>query len=129
MMKKGKIIALLLTFIGITSACGQKGYEDAEVEQFAKLVEDSTVMVLDVRTLEEYSAGHLKRAINIDVKQAEFELSAVSIIPRECTVAIYCRSGRRSAHAAELLAAKGYKAVNLKGGILEWEKAGKAVER
>jgi rhodanese-related sulfurtransferase len=128
-MKRVKIVALLLALTGITTACGQKGYEDAEVEEFARLVEDSTVMVLDVRTLEEYGAGHLKRAINIDVKQEGFASTAEFMLPKECTIAVYCRSGRRSAHAAELLAEKGYKAVNLKGGILSWEKAGKAVER
>ena len=128
-MKRVKIVALLLALTGITTACGQKGYEDAEVEEFARLVEDSTVMVLDVRTLEEYGAGHLKRAINIDVKQEGFASTTESMLPKECTIAVYCRSGRRSAHAAELLAEKGYKAVNLKGGILSWEKAGKAVER
>ncbi len=128
-MKRVKIVALLLALTGITTACGQKGYEDAEVEEFARLMEDSTVMVLDVRTLEEYGAGHLKRAINIDVKQEGFASTAEFMLPKECTIAVYCRSGRRSAHAAELLAEKGYKAVNLKGGILSWEKAGKAVER
>ena len=128
-MKRVKIVALLLALTGITTACGQKGYEDAEVEEFARLMEDSTVMVLDVRTLEEYGAGHLKRATNIDVKQEGFASTAEFMLPKECTIAVYCRSGRRSAHAAELLAEKGYKAVNLKGGILSWEKAGKAVER
>ena len=128
-MKRVKIVALLLALTGITTACGQKGYEDAEVEEFARLMEDSTVLVLDVRTLDEYTAGHLQRAMNIDVKQEGFASTAEFMLPKECTIAVYCRSGRRSANAAEILAKRGYKAVNLKGGILAWEKANMPIEK
>ena len=44
-------------------------------------------------------------------------------LPKDKTIAIYCRSGRRSANAAGKLADVGYKCVNLKGGIIAWEEA------
>ena len=49
------------------------------------------------------------------------------MLSAEKTIALYCRSGRRSANAAGRLAAEGFKAVNLKGGILAWKEAGKSV--
>ena len=54
-----KIIACLLVFFGLTSAYGQKSYEDVDVKEFAELVADSSVVVLDVRTAEEFAEGHI----------------------------------------------------------------------
>ena len=48
-------------------------------------------------------------------------------LPIEKKIAVYCRSGRRSANAAGKLADIGYKCVNLKGGIISWKDAGKPV--
>jgi rhodanese-related sulfurtransferase len=53
---------------------------------------------------------------------------AKATLPLDKKIAIYCRSGRRSANAAGRLAAEGYQCVNLKGGILAWKEAGKAVQ-
>ena len=50
-----------------------------------------------------------------------------SLLPIDKKIAIYCRSGRRSANAAGRLADIGYKCVNLKGGIIAWKEAGKLV--
>jgi rhodanese-related sulfurtransferase len=49
-------------------------------------------------------------------------------LPDSKTIAVYCRSGRRSASAANRLAAEGYKCVNLKGGIIAWKEAGMPVK-
>ncbi len=52
---------------------------------------------------------------------------AKATLPASKKIAIYCRSGRRSANAAGKLAAEGYSCVNLKGGIIAWKDAGKDV--
>ena len=49
-------------------------------------------------------------------------------LPKDKTVFVYCRSGRRSMSAAEILAAEGYKVVNLEDGIIGWQRAGLPVE-
>ena len=116
-----RILACLLAAIGLTTACGQKNYEDAEVGEFAQLVADPNIVVLDVRTSEEYASGHLLNAINIDVQQGDFPELAERLLPKALKVAVYCRSGRRSATAAGILAESGYHVVNLKGGILAWQ--------
>jgi rhodanese-related sulfurtransferase len=115
-----KIITCLLAVLGMTSACGQKNYEDVDVSGFAELITDSSVIVLDVRTADEYGDGHIERAINIDVKKDDFLQKAKAAIPTGKTIAVYCRSGRRSANACGKLSSVGYKCVNLKGGVLAW---------
>jgi rhodanese-related sulfurtransferase len=116
-----KILTCLLATLGLTTACGQQNYENADVNGFAELIADTSVVVLDVRTASEFAEGHIGRAINIDYYQSDFVEKATETLPKEKTIAIYCRSGRRSANAAEKLADKGYKLVNLKGGIIAWK--------
>ena len=115
-----KIIACLLAVFGLTSAYGQKGYEDVGVKEFAELVADSSVVVLDVRTAEEFAEGHIGRAVNIDIKGEDFLAKVQSALPKDRMIAVYCRSGRRSADACDKLSAEGFRVVNLKGGILAW---------
>ena len=118
-----KIVTCLLAMLGLTTACGQQNYEDTDVKGFAALTEDPDVVVLDVRTANEFQEGHIDGALNIDQAQSDFMEKAQAALPANKTIAVYCRSGRRSANAAERLATKGYKAVNLKGGILAWKEA------
>ena len=119
-MNMKNLLTCLLAALGLTTACGQKNYEDVDTEGFAALIAQPEVVVLDVRTSEEYLEGHLAEALLIDVKGDDFLDKARKALPKDKTIAIYCRSGRRSAHAAELLAAEGFKVANLKGGILAW---------
>ena len=123
-----KIVTCLLTVLGLTSACGQKNYEEVDVNGFAGLIADSSIVVLDARTAEEYCEGHIERAINIDVKKDDFFQKAKEALPTDKTIAVYCRSGRRSANACTKLSAEGYKCVNLKGGITAWIEEKKPVE-
>jgi rhodanese-related sulfurtransferase len=91
------------------------------------LIADTNVVVLDVRTDSEFAEGHLERAVNIDYQQSDFVEKATATLPKEKLIAVYCRSGRRSAGAAGRLGEKGYKLVNLKGGIIAWKEAGMPV--
>ena len=113
--------------LGLTSVCGQQTYENTDVQGFAELIADSTVVILDVRTSTEFAEGHIQGAILIDQGQDDFVEKAKATLPTEKTIAIYCRTGRRSANAAGKLADVGYKCVNLKGGIVAWKEAGKPV--
>lgn len=122
-----KIFTFLLAALGLSSACGQQHFENVDVEHFAALVADADVVVLDVRTPSEFEEGHLSGAINVDQFQSDFVNKAMPLLPRDKTIAVYCRSGRRSASAAAKLAAEGYRCVNLEGGILAWQKAGMPV--
>ena len=116
-------LTCLLTVLGLNTACSQSNYENANVNEFAELVADTNVVVLDVRTASEFAEGHLERAINIDYHQGDFVEKAKATLPLDKKIAVYCRSGRRSAGAAGKLADEGYKLVNLKGGIIAWKEA------
>ena len=122
-----KIFTCLLAVLGLNSACGQGNFENADVNEFAELVADTNVVVLDVRTASEFAEGHLERAINIDYRQGDFVEKAKATLPLDKKIAVYCRSGRRSAGAAGILGDDGYKLVNLKGGIIAWKDANRPV--
>ncbi len=118
-----KLFAYLLATLGLNVACAQASYEDVDVKGFAELMTNPNVVVLDVRTADEFKDGHLVGALNIDQAQGDFIQKVKEALPTDRAIAVYCRSGRRSANAAGRLAAEGYKAVNLKGGILAWKEA------
>lgn len=118
-----KILTCLLATLGLTTACGQHNFEDTDVQGFSELMRDSNVVVLDIRTAAEFAEGHIKGAILIDQEQSNFVEKAKTILPLDKKIAVYCRSGRRSANAAGRLADVGYKCVNLKGGIMAWKEA------
>ena len=117
-----KILTILLAGLGLNTACSQN-FENMEVKEFAELIAYPSVVILDVRKADEFAEGHIKGAILIDQFQSDFVEQAQAKLPKEKTIAIYCRSGRRSVNAAGKLADVGYKCVNLKGGILAWKEA------
>ena len=123
-----KMMTFLLAMLGLTNACGQGNFENADVKAFSELIEDSSVVLLDVRTASEFAEGHIEGAINIDQGQSNFMEKAKAALPTDKKIAIYCRSGRRSANAAGKLAAEGYRCVNLKGGIVAWKEADKPMK-
>ena len=123
-----KFLTLLLAVLGLNTACSQN-FEDMEVKEFAELIADSNVVILDVRKDNEFAEGHIKGAVLIDQFQSDFVEQAKAKLPKDKTIAIYCRSGRRSSNAAGKLADVGYKCVNLKGGILAWKEANMPVTK
>ena len=123
-----KFLTLLLAVLGLNTACSQN-YENYDVKEFAELITDSNVVILDVRKADEFAEGHITGAILIDQFQSDFLEQAQAKLPKDKTIAIYCRSGRRSANAAGKLADIGYKCVNLKGGIIAWKEANMPVTK
>ena len=96
--------------------------------EFEKAIKADSVQLLDVRTPQEYAEGHIAGAININVQSDDFRQRADMELSKDSTIFVYCRSGRRSMDAAETLTELGYKVVNLKGGIIEWNEEGLPVK-
>ena len=92
--------------------------------EFEKEIKSDSVQLVDVRTPQEYTEGHIDGALNINVQSDDFKELAQRELSKDSTVLVYCRSGRRSLDAAEMLTNCGYKVVNLKGGIIEWKEVG-----
>lgn len=119
---------LLMSLLSLFSFLGCKGYTDLNVNEFEKMLsEDATVQLVDVRTPEEYAAGHLPGAILIDWKADGFLSRAEALVRKDRPLLVYCRSGRRSADASAQLDKAGYRVSNLLGGYLAWTEAGKPV--
>lgn len=90
------------------------------VEQ-AQALQQSGAVVLDVRTRQEFKAGHAPRSRNIPLDQLAGRLRE---IPAGRQVVTVCRSGARSARAAALLRSEGRDVVDVRGGMLAWQRAG-----
>ena len=88
----------------------------------------SGVTLLDVRTPEEYSTGHIESSMNVDFKNPSFEEN-ILMFDKSKTYAVYCASGVRSGKAAELMREKGFTSVyTLEGGIKTWNEKGLPLE-
>lgn len=98
-------------------------------EEFKALIATPGVVLLDVRRPDEFAAGHLAGAANIDAEAADFE-AQIATLDKHARYAIYCRSGRRSAIAMTKMTALGFGSVrDLGGGIVAWEQAGFPIEK
>jgi rhodanese-related sulfurtransferase len=76
--------------------------------------------ILDVRTPEEYEAGYIEDALNIDFYNEGFK-SALRKLDRDKAYIIYCRSGNRSGRTLDMMKQLGFKEVyNIEGGMLKW---------
>jgi len=118
-----KFLMTLMALLGF--AAPKAGYENLSVKEFSKIIAQNDVQILDVRTPEEYAEGHIKGALLADYNGTSFREDALKVLDKGKKVAIYCRSGRRSAAAAEILSKEGFSLYNLETGILGWTKEGK----
>lgn len=91
---------------------------------FHRVIEQPGAQIVDVRAPEEYASGHIGGATNINVNSDDFVEKANAALKKSEPVYVYCRSGKRSLKAADLLAKAGYSIINLDNGILGWEKDG-----
>lgn len=88
--------------------------------EYKAQIEKNNVQLVDVRTSNEYKAGHIQNAQNIDFYASSFT-NQFEELDKEKPLYVYCRSGMRSAQASKKLAAMGFKEIyDLKGGYLNW---------
>ena len=121
-----KVLFLLIAVILLT-ACGHTEENDREAvymnitAEEARQIMDSEegYVILDVRTQEEYDQGHIPGAILIP--NTEIEARAEQELPdKDQLILVYCRSGRRSKLAADILVSLGYTDIREFGGIIDW---------
>ena len=133
MIKTIYMIFFVCTFSLGLWACTSKQkveYKNLTSAQFEELIKSPNVQLVDVRTLAEHMEGHIPGSININVKdEAGFPAAVDELLDKSREVAVYCRSGRRSRTAADLLVKKGFKVYNLDKGILNWIEEGREIEK
>ena len=94
-----------------------------DCKEYKEAIEREKVQLVDVRTSREYSRGHIKDAVNIDVFQKKAFTEYFERLDKSQPVYLYCRSGQRSQKTAARLLAMGFEQIfDLKGGILQWDK-------
>lgn len=100
---------------------------DLSAEDFSRYNTDSTSVLLDVRTHEEFQSGHIPGALMIDYYDKDFAIR-ISTLDKAKTIYVYCRSGGRSGRAMKMLQEQGFdRLYNLDGGIKAWTVAGRVV--
>lgn len=87
-------------------------------EAKARLDEDGSIILLDVRTQEEFDEAHIPGAVCLPNEEISADMPVA--FDKDAEILVYCRSGRRSAEAAEKLADMGYINVADFGGIIDW---------
>lgn len=103
-----------------TQKTGEKTVvEKISAEEAKKRMEAGGVTIVDVRTPEEYADGYIPDAVNVPNEAIGTEMPE-ALPDKEAKLLVYCRSGRRSAEAAEKLAKIGYEHVADFGGIMDW---------
>lgn len=109
--------------IAVTAACAQT-YSDADIAAAKKMIAKGDVVIVDVRTPEEFRAGHIDKAVLANINDASFDTKIASIA-KDKKVLVYCAAGGRSARASKIMSEKGWKNVtNMKGGFNAWASAG-----
>lgn len=129
-----KLIAIFMLFsVLMIVSCKQNDKsaktinETISPDAFEKQLK-TEVQLIDVRTPEEFAQGHLFKAINIDINGNSWK-EDIGKLDKGKTTLVYCKSGGRSANAANDLAELGFKTVyNLDGGIIKWMAEHKAIE-
>jgi rhodanese-related sulfurtransferase len=121
------VVLFILSVVIIASAADVVHVNAAQAAEL--LAADKAVVVLDVRTADEYAEGHIANARNLDFQEEGFE-AAVARLDREAPYLVHCASGGRSTASLAVLKKLGFKRVHhLDGGFNAWRKAGNAVAR
>ncbi len=124
------VLSLLCAVACSSVRTNRISFGSLDAEKYAKLIQKDNVTLVDVRTAEEFAAGHIAGAEhNIDVRKSSFIDDAEKTLPSKGIIAVYCKGGVRSKTAASQLAARGYKVVELSTGYDGWVKSGGKTEK
>lgn len=116
---------VLISAFGCKGLSTQKDIANVPVSSAVELVNNSNkLQLIDVRTPEEYSEGHLEGAKNIDFYSDNFR-AEIEKLDKQKPVLVYCKLGGRSSKSATVFKELGFtKIYNLEGGITSWNDAG-----
>lgn len=110
------VLAVLMAILCACSFIRGKARQNTE-KNSAKIALDDKTFLLDVRTEKEFAAGHLRGAVNIPVEKL---MDNLKLLPgKDTAICLYCRSGRRSGNALEMLRGEGYADLHNLGGMEE----------
>ena len=117
-------LTILFGFLLLVS-CNAKNNQDLSLLQIdskiaTKFINKDDYLFLDVRSIEEHKVKAIPNTPNIPVQELENRIDELKIY-RDKKIIVYCRSGNRSKLGTDILTKNGYEAVNLIGGMNQWE--------
>jgi rhodanese-related sulfurtransferase len=113
-MKKIFFTAIMFSSLVISSQCTPQTRVD-----FAQLVQEPTTVIIDVRTVEEFSAGHIEQSINIPLQVFP---DSIEGLRRFETIILICRTGNRSGQAKTMLDERGFENAHNGGAWDEFQR-------
>ena len=115
-------VSLILMFLAMIS-CAQETAEMSVDTVYAALNDSAEILLLDVRTVPEYDGplGHIQGSALIPLSELSDRLPELEAYKNK-QIIVVCRSGNRSGMATRILNEKGFKAVNMAGGMLAWNR-------
>ncbi|MBD0278378.1 MAG: rhodanese-like domain-containing protein [Flavisolibacter sp.] len=126
MKKNFLLLSLFLFFIATPGLLNNIQAQTAAKEEtlsskkFEKKMKKRNTIIMDIRTAEEYASGHIPKSLNMDVQQENFT-NRIQSLDKSRTYLLYCRSGKRSAKALNIMKENGFdKVYHLEGGITAW---------
>lgn len=124
-LKRYLTVALFVVLAISMVACGQtksaiqamdgKTLDGIQSDNKAK----ENYFVIDVRTAEEYAAGHIRHAVNIPVENIEEQIDLIK--GRKEEIVVYCNTGKKSQKAAEILEKAGIKSIYNAAGVKDYQ--------
>ncbi len=109
-MKKRFFIGLVVVLFALSSVSAQAVKQMNSIEIQQVLAKNKQIVILDVRTPQEFAAGHLKGALNIDIYQQDF-YSRIDKLNKKTTYVVYCRTHNRSTATVDYMKQKGFEVV------------------
>lgn len=129
------ILGVFLGTVGAGAADGpvrspaDKSVKHVDAKQAQSLLADKKVVVLDIRTPEEYQEGRIAGATNINFQASDFE-QKIAALDKSKTYLVHCASGGRSKRSLPVFEKLQFQSIyHLDGGIIGWEKAGFPVKK
>lgn len=122
---------ILTTFLLVTLLIETKAQtvQNVDALKFKDLIAKEDAILLDVRTPQEYSRGHIKGSTSINIGDPGFA-SKIGLLQKDKTILVYCMTGSRSSAAANYMNTLGFKKIyNLQYGLMEWNQYGYAIEQ
>lgn len=126
MKKTALFLTLLLS--SLTALAADKA-KDIPVSEAEKLVKEAKVLILDVRTAEEFQDGHIEGAVNVDFNSKDFA-KKIQKLDTSKPVLVHCQGGGRSGRSLPILEQLKFPAIyHMNEGFGEWEASGKPVKK
>lgn len=123
-MKNTAIVLSLVLFLATLGCINEEKGIIVTPEEMQTILHSENAQLIDVRTPEEYSEGHIENSKNIDYFSTTFDQD-ILVLDKTKPVIVYCRSGKRSGESSKILKKSGFITVyDMEGGILNWKEKG-----